>query len=580
MKKNNTAGYIFLCSLVFVLIIISFTICKLVPFEGFNPSDEGVIAAQSFRLMHGEVPHKDFISIRPAGSGYLHIIDFLFPIPFIEAGRWFTIFEYFIYAAIWLFLMITAINNSRLIRDFPVRISACILIAFCLTIQIKHIFPWTTVDAIFFTSIGFLSYFRSIDFSTFRLIKPAAAFWGILLMSIAALCRQTFIFPVGVSGLTILIAGFRSKKLFSALLTGIAGCLPVVSYLIYLNAHAAFNDFIDQMTGRTELFHTGIFEYGVHLFYTPWVILYACYTLVLILLKTNKNGTLKNLLYFDLITFLIIAGSGFAMFFTSTQKTIPFVFFWTTLYLTIRLIFCKKPGKVIFISLAGLLLSWTGSISLGDNSPLFCSGILLTIIASQLFKLYEMPLTHFFKNNDKLFKTSLPVISILILSFTIYSEGQFNYRDLSRNNLTEALNNFFPEMDDVHTNKNTYAYFGELMRLKNELHIPLNDLVVLPNNAAIYPLLNSRNPFPVDWAQCNEYIGAEEKMNADIRSALGHKDIVILVDKIDSKYMFDGFEPFKPDLAFNHAYLPLITNSSLCKKMDVNSPYFDVYIPN
>src|SRR5919199_912105 len=44
---------------------------------GFNPTDEGFILAYSRRLLDGQVPHRDFIAIRPTGSSYLHIIDLL-----------------------------------------------------------------------------------------------------------------------------------------------------------------------------------------------------------------------------------------------------------------------------------------------------------------------------------------------------------------------------------------------------------------------------------------------------------------------------------------------------------------------
>ena len=39
---------------------------------GFNPTDEGFVLAYSRRVLDGQVPHRDFISIRPAGSAYLH----------------------------------------------------------------------------------------------------------------------------------------------------------------------------------------------------------------------------------------------------------------------------------------------------------------------------------------------------------------------------------------------------------------------------------------------------------------------------------------------------------------------------
>ncbi len=579
MKKNNGGRYIFLSCLIFILIIILFTLFKLVAFEGFNPSDDGVIAAQSYRLLHGEIPHKDFIAIRPAGSGYFHMLDYILPLPMMEAGRWLTIFEYFIYAACWLFLALLAVQKVNFIREKPLIISCLLVIAFCLTIQIRHLFPWTTVDAIFFDSLGILFLTSGFAFNSFTIKNYFSVIIAFIFLSIAALCRQTFVLPLGFAGLAVLIAGYRSGKLTRAILTGLTGILPILIYFSYLFNQGALPDFKNQMTGRTELFHTGIFEYGVHLFYTPWVLLYFFYFVLLFAPLFKKFIPVKYMNLFDLVTACIIVVTSIAMFFPNYQKTIPFVFFWTCMYLTGRLWLAKKKGIPLFLSIAVLVVSWTASISLGDNSPLFCSGILISVVFMQLFVLHEESLHAFFSQNKKRL-TAFPVSAAFALAFTIYSQGRNNYRDLSRTYLTEKLDDYFPAMGNIHTCANTRLYFDELMRIKNELQIPSGHLVVLPNNAAIYPLLESPNPFPIDWAQANEYIGAEDKMLTDIKSALTSQKLFILVDKMDSKYMFDGYEPFKPDYDFNHAYLPLITNAGLCTKVHLNNPFFDVYISN
>lgn len=45
---------------------------------GFNATDEGWMLAGSRRLLDGEVPHRDFISLRPAGSSLLHVPEVAF----------------------------------------------------------------------------------------------------------------------------------------------------------------------------------------------------------------------------------------------------------------------------------------------------------------------------------------------------------------------------------------------------------------------------------------------------------------------------------------------------------------------
>ena len=66
---------------------------------GFNPSDDGFILAGSRRVLDGQVPHRYFISIRPAGSYYLHAPIVWFGGSYtIWLSRWF----------VWLELMLIA----------------------------------------------------------------------------------------------------------------------------------------------------------------------------------------------------------------------------------------------------------------------------------------------------------------------------------------------------------------------------------------------------------------------------------------------------------------------------------------
>src|SRR5947209_7722457 len=54
---------------------------------GFNPTDDGYVLSQAYRILHGAVPHKDLISPRPLGSAVIHLVDFLVPLPLLEASR-------------------------------------------------------------------------------------------------------------------------------------------------------------------------------------------------------------------------------------------------------------------------------------------------------------------------------------------------------------------------------------------------------------------------------------------------------------------------------------------------------------
>jgi len=107
MKQNNNPnGLFFLYSmLLLVCIIIVFYAINYIGYEGFNPSDHGVVLAQSFRILNGEIFHKDFISIRPVFSGILHVIHFYSPLPLETSARWFVLFEFIIISFVWAYIL-------------------------------------------------------------------------------------------------------------------------------------------------------------------------------------------------------------------------------------------------------------------------------------------------------------------------------------------------------------------------------------------------------------------------------------------------------------------------------------------
>ncbi|MGM0650030.1 MAG: hypothetical protein ACQES1_05925, partial [Bacteroidota bacterium] len=63
--------------LILIVVSVVYMFINYAGTEGLNPSDDGVVLAQSWRIILGQVPHLEFISIRPVGSGVLHSIHFL-----------------------------------------------------------------------------------------------------------------------------------------------------------------------------------------------------------------------------------------------------------------------------------------------------------------------------------------------------------------------------------------------------------------------------------------------------------------------------------------------------------------------
>ena len=89
-----------------IVLIVSFWWFRAL--YGFNPSDDGFILSQSWRIVHGEIPHVDFTSPRPLGSAYLHAPFALLPIAMLALSRLLVVFQFF-----WIAKMTKSCSGKR-----------------------------------------------------------------------------------------------------------------------------------------------------------------------------------------------------------------------------------------------------------------------------------------------------------------------------------------------------------------------------------------------------------------------------------------------------------------------------------
>ncbi|MCD6332104.1 MAG: hypothetical protein J7L89_02415, partial [Bacteroidales bacterium] len=224
MKKIRSKSNFLVWSGLIVALVLIYGLLNIPGKEGFNPSDDGVVLAQSYRILQGEIPHAGFISIRPVGSAILHLLNFLSPFPLEWSSRWFVLIEYFLYS---LFLTLSLKNISGLrssFKEHPFLLPFLTLAVFVLNQNHYNLFPWTTIDALLWISIA------SYGFT----LKPDHRLRGVLVVlgSVLAACsRQTFLLP-GVVLSIIWFAGICKRRAWYQLLPALViGLIPVGVYL-------------------------------------------------------------------------------------------------------------------------------------------------------------------------------------------------------------------------------------------------------------------------------------------------------------------------------------------------------------
>lgn len=592
MNQNKGIHYWVISFGLFLIIGGIFHFTDYIQNEGFNPTDDGVIIAQSYRIINGEIPHKDFISIRPVMSGVLHTLNFYLPFPLVESSRIFVLLQTFIFSFLWGFLIVKTFLKKANYNWRLILFGILGVLAFLLNLNTYHVYPWTTIDAIFISTFGFAFLLSAIKHSTDDKAFFFKAVAALFLFSIAALCRQTFIFIPMAAALFLLIKYFKKSCFIKLTFTFIIGSSPFLMYHTYLVSHEAIPDFVAQLTGRTELFETGILRYIKSFIIARLGLL----NLILLLLAFISIIKLKGKLINKYLTFfskenkstwgIIISIYSFALifgmfwfFFHKDYKIIPFEFFWILVTLTIiGMQFRILSFSEILILAFAVVLAWTSSISLGANSPVFVFGMLASANVLVIFRfvkglnLFQISST---LNRNFKFISAFFVIALFVVS--IYGQRQFNYRQNKAEELNYNLGELIPAFGNIKTDKNTFDYYQDFMHLF--INYELKDkFVILPNNAIIYPALNSKNPLPLDWMIKNEHIGADEKLLQSFEELLQQKDFYIIVDKFNSINMGTmqlekmDFPPEK------FVYMDLI--KKYCPSSEFESKFFTVYKTN
>jgi hypothetical protein len=114
------------------LILVPMMAHLLFSWMGMNPTDDGFFLGMGRRLLNGEIPHRDFITARPAGTGILWMPVVLLGGNYtIWISRFFVWFQFACIAWIWTGVI------SRMLKQtlWPWEQAAVALVAFAISAQ-------------------------------------------------------------------------------------------------------------------------------------------------------------------------------------------------------------------------------------------------------------------------------------------------------------------------------------------------------------------------------------------------------------------------------------------------------------
>ena len=233
MTKNNRTDILF--------VILTAFICQfLFSAYGFNPTDEGFVLSATNRVLHGQIPHVDFSSVRPLGYAFLHIPELLF------SENYFFLISRFVF---WLEQILIAFLWIRFVINFTKTeislLNKYTLVIVCFIFNV-HYFPCSvlhTIDGLLMCMIGL----------NFIISEKKYAFVGFFFIGFASLCKQNYLV---ILPFTLFLFGRR--KIVS---NTIIGFLPIALYISIISYFGGFEDLRTQLSGHNELLKLGVFAY-------------------------------------------------------------------------------------------------------------------------------------------------------------------------------------------------------------------------------------------------------------------------------------------------------------------------------
>src|ERR671917_727061 len=345
-----------LVSVAFLLVVPTLA-HLLFSWRGFAPVDDGFTLAYGRRILEGQVPHLDFIIIRPFLSPLIHTPFVLFGGDYTYwISRFFVWFQFACISWAWVCIVNRAFDNPF---DNTTKIFIA-LTSFAASVHYFVLTAWHTVDGLFLSSIG--------AWLLLTQERPKGRVIGYLLIAAAYLCKQSFLF---VAPLAVLLLGdWREKKYWLTI------ALPAAGYCAYLFVTGSLSEAVLQLASQSGLVSTGVRSYlnfgfllGILAGYCAMFLLSASAVPLLPTSRAPRYAGASILIAMPaaFIAIGLYRGSLAAVSFGVVGMVLG-----TVLYLAWKGI--GRGEDKVSVTLLALLLAWSASLSVGYNFPALLLG--------------------------------------------------------------------------------------------------------------------------------------------------------------------------------------------------------------
>lgn len=492
---------------------------------GFNPTDDGFQLALARRVWEGEIPHRDFVDVRPGLSAYLWA-----PLAAMRSdrvllwGRWWVWVQWAAIAWMWSRLYESALR----FRLLPAERLAAAGVTFLLGAHSFPVMPWHTIDGLFFLSLG-----------AYLAQSSCHGQWGAAWLAVG--CAP--LFKQGYLPGAVLVLG-ASPERFRVRGWLLAG-LPALIFAGWLAAKGALWETWNQMSANaSRLLTVGFLVYPV--VHPLFGVVVAAGAIAAWSIRSLGERRLLRL------GAILVAGGS----------VLPPVCWWVLFQPSIGAIhlFALALGllggatvacalgwgsahlrRVLPVALAAVGTSWASAISVAVNYPGLAAGILWLTSVSILFPWWIRVC------GSRRSRTLLACV-LLVATAVIFHEIRLHaiYRDRPARELSVPLDGILPGARGIRTNARTAAMLGQLRDVATSLSRQGRAVAVLPDCAALWVASGERPPLPVTWD--NEVELPTETLRRRVRDAIAARacSLTILVSRYETEELAWRLVPLRP----------------------------------
>ncbi|MGW4523754.1 hypothetical protein [Amycolatopsis sp. NPDC004378] len=508
---------------------------------GFAPTDQGFILAQSWRILQGEIPHVDVVSVRPLGSAILHTIDFALPAPlFVASGFLATVELAVATVALAAFLLSAAPTSWG-----PWRI-ALVVAAGLANLHSYPAMAWHTIDGIFFVSVGLWQLERG-----FRTGSSRSRRLGLLCLGCAVVIKQSYAAAVPI-GLLLLFAHpastARSARRWRGTLADLVvlGAAPL-AYFGFVTLKGGLPAALDQLTGGRQTWGENLYEFWTSPgpFAAPdirLVIGLAVVTAALVAVTARATGRLRW------VRLAAAVATGALMLWSvyrgGFERSAPWSLMVLWVFLVVTVMHAVVRRRLPWRQLLVVALAWMASLSWGSPYPTLIAGSMALGVLDMLAGAVA----------DVVPKRTPPVVAslagvlvvVLVGTQVVAAHDRAPYSDRSQGDLTADLGDVAAPMRWTRTNPSVHTYVGQLRDCL--ARFPAANVTILPDDAFAYPVFKLHNPFPVDWPIPDEMVGDARQRTLDTARRLDRTgDYLVLFQAFGSDRLTRG-EPVYPSV--------------------------------